>query len=116
MILSITSCQSGPEWSWKADFYAADHEAQDIYNQDGKSVKCDDPLFDTFACLTYDNIVELEENIEKMRQKHNSLLGFWRLSLSEAIEKRKANGEDVSDLESALELSKQKFHLIDKIK
>ena len=116
ILLILSSCKTSPEWTWKADFWAADHVAQDIMNKDEKVVKCFEPAFDEYACLTYDSIEELEFNIEKMRKRHNSLFKFWKLSLTEAIEKRKDKGEDASDLEAALEISKQKFKLIDTIK
>jgi len=102
MILSTTSCQSGPEWTWKSDFYAADHQAQDIYNQDGKSISCSNPDFDNYACLHYDNIVELEANIEKFRQEYKGLLGLWKSSIKSAIKNRP--GQDVSDLQELLDV------------
>ena len=115
IILLVYSCKASHKWTWQADFYAADHVAQDIMNSEEKVVKCFEPEFDNFACLSYDNIEELEANIEKMRQEHESLFKFFKLSLKEAIESRKEKGEDVTDLEAALEISKQKFKIIDTI-
>jgi len=101
ILLIVSGCKTSPEWTWVSDFYVADHTAQDIYNDDGLSVKCSEPEFDNYACLHYDNIVELEANIEKFRQEYRSLVGFWKASIKSAIEKRQ--GQDVDDLQALLD-------------
>jgi len=87
ILLILSGCKTGPEWTWVSDFYVADHTTQDIYNDDGLSVKCDAPEFDDYACLHYDNIVELEANIEKFRQEHESLINFVKSAVKSAHEK-----------------------------
>jgi len=114
MILSIVSCKNKHhEWTWQADFWAADHVAQDIMNQNEETVNCWDPEFDNYACLSYDNIEQLEANIEKMRDNYNHLINFNKSILRDMIKSRKAKNEDTSDLEAALVASEKAFKLIE---
>ena len=101
-ILLIISCSTVPRWEWKANFYVADHNTQDIMSADGKVISCSDPAFDDFACLSYDNIAELEAEIEKFRDKYDGLIGFVKLAIKDSIKKRK--GQDTEDLAILLEI------------
>jgi hypothetical protein len=81
-------------------------------NSKEETVGCWEPEFDNYACLHYDNIEELEANIEMMRQNYNSLISFNKSILRDMIKKRKALNENTDDLEAALVASDKAFKLI----
>jgi len=108
----ITSCKTGPKWEWEADWFLPDYTTQDIGNSDSSViVKCNQKEFNDYACLHYDKLEELERNIERIKDKYQSLLGFHRSILKSQIKSKKDKGENTSELEAFLNITEQEFKI-----
>ena len=111
-ICLTTSCKTGPKWEWKAEWFTTDHNTQDIGNGDSSVIiKCSQKEFNDYACLHYDKIEELENNIERVKDKYRSLLSFHKSVLKSQIKSKRDKGEDVTALEAFLEVTEKEFKI-----
>ena len=58
--LFLISCPSPSIPSWKAKIYAGDSQTVSIRrSQDNESIPCNEPKFDNYACVSYEDLAEL---------------------------------------------------------
>ncbi len=111
-ICLTTSCKTGPEWEWQAEWFIPEYTTQDIGNSDSSViVKCSQKEFNDYACLHWDKVEELEVNIEKFKDEYNSLLSFHKSVLKSQIKTKRDKGEDVAALEAFLKVTEKEFKI-----
>jgi hypothetical protein len=60
LIVVAASC-SHEGIDWNPDFYVGDSHNQQIINEEGITIMCDQPEFNKYACLSEDKVKELIE-------------------------------------------------------
>lgn len=65
-------------------------------SQEGEIIACSQPEFSDYVCMTYDNLAELEAEIEKFKDKYDGLIGLMKALVKSSIKKRE--GQDTEDL------------------
>lgn len=62
----LSSCTS---FDWEPRPYVGDSPNSQLINEQGETVKCDQPIFDTYTCFDAENMAELVSAIDQIDDK-----------------------------------------------
>lgn len=66
LLVSAISCG---KFDWEPRPYVGDSETSSVFNAEGQSIRCDEPLFNTITCFDAENIAELKSAIDQVNNK-----------------------------------------------
>lgn len=72
MILTTLSVSSCYRPNFDPDFYVGDYESEQIINEDGKIISCNEPELNEFGCMHVDKIKELRRLLDRCQIGSNN--------------------------------------------